>query len=234
MEINNFCSLGTLCHSSLLLKRTKLKKESYPFDWIFSDYNIIIHCISDNFKIFLDKSYYININKNKCGHSYYHEKMFNHHNPLKIEDYNYYNRCVERFKKLLKSSESKLFVMMYVNKDTKEIRNEIKKLVKFNNKFSKYTLNYILLVIFHNKNKIRNHFFKYNNNIHFLYLSTKSSSDGIQFKNKNDNLYLDHIMLQYKYIPKKISNTYDRYLYTSFCCFYSKYNFNLLHLFKLL
>ncbi len=71
MEINNFeslkyfnsfCSLGTLCHSSQLLKRNKLKKCSYPFDWIFSNCDIIHHCISDDFKIFLDKSYYININ----------------------------------------------------------------------------------------------------------------------------------------------------------------------------
>lgn len=97
MEINNFCSLGTLCHRSLLLKRNKLKKESYPFDWIFSNCNIINHCISNNFKIYLDKSYYIKINDFKCGHSYYHENMFNHHNPLK-NDYNYFVRCVERFK----------------------------------------------------------------------------------------------------------------------------------------
>ena len=123
--------------------------------------------------------------------------MFNHHNPLKKEDYKYYVRCVERFKTLLKCNERKLFVMMYVNMND---NNEIKNVINFNKKFSKYTKNYILLVIFHfqNKDNYKNHYFEYNDNIHILYLYT-SSSDGLQFENEDDNLYLDNIMLKYKY-----------------------------------
>lgn len=41
MEINYVCSLGRVCHSAQLLKRNKLKVESYPFDWIFMRYNNI-------------------------------------------------------------------------------------------------------------------------------------------------------------------------------------------------
>ena len=58
LEINYTCSLGSLCHSSQILKRNKYKVCSYPFDWIFSNYDNIIHCIEDNFQSFLDKSYY--------------------------------------------------------------------------------------------------------------------------------------------------------------------------------
>ena len=52
-------------------------------------------------------------------------------------------------------------------KDAKKIKN---KMIEFNNKFSKYTSNYTLLVIFHIPNKEQNHnIFTYNDNINFLY-----------------------------------------------------------------
>lgn len=104
------CSLGTLCFSSALIKSNNLKNCSYPFDWTFSNPNMIIDCIEDGFKIFLDKSYYININDTSCGHSMYHPTMFFHRNPLiKEDDYNYYVRCVGRFKDLLSNLNTKLF-----------------------------------------------------------------------------------------------------------------------------
>jgi hypothetical protein len=194
-KINYTCSLGSLCHSSQILKRNNLKKCSYPFDWIFSNYDNIIHCIEDKFNIFLDKSYYINVSQNQCGHSKYHNCMFNHHNPLiNIDHYNYYVRCVDRFKNLLQKQEHKLFTMIFVNMDN---INENKKnaLIDFNNKFSKYTSNYTLLVIFHIPNKKqKHHIFTYNDNIHFLELHTLSSSNGVGFKNNNDNFYLDNII----------------------------------------
>ena len=195
LEINYACSLGSLCHSSQLLKRNKYKLCSYPFDWILSSCNNIIHCIEDDFKIFLDKSYYINISEKKCGHSYYNKQMFNHHNPLHNEnDYNYYLRCVDRFKNLLQKQEHKLFTMIFVNKDS--INDTIKNnIIDFNNKFSKYTSNYTLLVIFHIPNKPQNHhIFTYNDNIHFLELHTLSMSNGTEFHNNNDNIYLDNII----------------------------------------
>jgi hypothetical protein len=41
----------------MLLKQNKLKLCSYPFDWIFSNCNNIIHCLEDDFNVFLDKSF---------------------------------------------------------------------------------------------------------------------------------------------------------------------------------
>lgn len=195
MEIKYTCSLGSLCHSSQILKNNKLKKCSYPFDWIFSNYNNIIHCIEDDFNIFLDKSYYISISNKKCGHSYYNKNMFNHYNPLNNKnDYNYYIRCCNKFKQLLKCEEYKLFIMIFVNMDNVEenLKNNI---INFNNKFSKYTQNYKLLTIFHIKNKKKNHhIFSYYDNIDFLELHTISNSNGISFNNNNDNIYLDNII----------------------------------------
>ncbi len=193
MEFDHFCSLGTLCHSSQMLKRNNFKKCSYPFDWIHSNCNIITHCLQNNFKIFLDKSYYININDTKCGHSYYHERMFNHHNPLNKKDYTYFVRCVDRFKKILKKNESKLFILMYVNMN----HNEIDKSIEFNKILSKFTSNYKLLVIYHQVNKFRKYTFEKKDNIHFLKLYTLSESDGKEFKNEEDNMYLDNILKSY-------------------------------------
>ena len=194
-KINYTCSLGELCKSSQILKRNMNKTCSFPFDWIFSNSNVIIDCLEDNFNIFLDKSYYINISESQCGHSKYIFNMFNHHNPLINQDhYNYFIRCVSRFKILLKKPEHKLFIMTFVNLD---IVNENKKneLIDFNNKFSKYTSNYTLLVIFHIINKQKKcHTFTYNDNIHFLELNTLSKSSGSRFTNENDNIYLDNVI----------------------------------------
>ena len=193
-EINYACSLGGRCHSSKILKRNNLKLCSYPFDWVFSSCDNIIHCIEDNFNIFLDKSYYQDIqckwNDNQCGHTYYNVNMFNHFDPRNEKDYNYYVRCVNRFKNLLQKEEHKLFIIMFDNIDQHIINN----IVEFNNKFSKYTSNYTLLVIFHIQNSQQNHhIFRYNN-IHFLELHTLSSSGGVEFGNNSDNIYLDNII----------------------------------------
>ena len=146
MEIKYVCSLGTVCQSSQILKNNNLKKCSYPFDWIFSNCDSIIHCIEDDFKIFLDKSYYISISDSYCGHSHYCPHMWRHHNPLNNENhYNYYVRCVNRFKLLLQSQEHKLFTMIFVNKEQGSHSDNFKQtIIEFNNKLSKYTNNYTL------------------------------------------------------------------------------------------
>uniref|UniRef100_A0A6C0FAU7 Uncharacterized protein n=1 Tax=viral metagenome TaxID=1070528 RepID=A0A6C0FAU7_9ZZZZ len=197
LEINHVCSLGSLCHSSEILKRNKFKVCSYPFDWIFSNWNTIIHCIEDNFKTFLDKSYYIDISQMMCGHSKYNERMFAHHNPLiNADHYNYYVRCVNRFKELLQKQEHKLFTMIFVNEEHNSHDVNFKKnIIDFNCKFSKYTSNYTLLVIINYPNNETNHHtFTYTDNIHFLNLYTLSLSDGSNFCNINDNIYLDNII----------------------------------------
>lgn len=195
MKIEYACSLGPFCHSANILKQNNLKECSYPFDWIFSNNKNIIHRIKNKFNIFLNKAYYTNISNNRCGHLYYNKDLFRHHNPLINEnDYNYFVRCVNRFKDLLHNKGHKLFITILVNNDSIN-KKIIKNIIKFNKKLSIYTSNYTLLVVLHLKNKQQNyHTFKYKDNIHFLELHTLSESDGLLFKNDNDNKYLDNII----------------------------------------
>jgi hypothetical protein len=196
-EINYACSLGSLCHSSQILIRNGLKSCSYPFDWIFSNCDTILHCMEDNFNVFLDKSYYINESPSKCGHSKYNNFMFNHHNPLQNADhYSYYIRCVDRFRNLLQKQEHKLFIMMFVNGEYNSHSNHfLSDMIDFNDKFSNYTSNYTLLVIInHPCRKMNHHAFTRNNNVHFLELHTMTPSNGVQFQNNDDNIYLDNVL----------------------------------------
>ena len=204
MEIFHVCSLGSSCHTANIMKRNKLKLYSCAFDWIFSNVDNIIHCIEDDFKIFLDKSYYISLSKSisklQGGHSFYGDNMWYHHDLLlNLIHYNYYIRCVNRFKQLLKFKEHKLFIMTFVNNGAvdariKDIEHAV---VDFNNKFSKHAHNYTLLVVFHIPNTdINHHTFTYIDNIHFLELHTISKSSGVSFYDETDNIYLDDIIKQ--------------------------------------
>lgn len=192
------CSLGTLCFSSALIKSNNLKNCSYPFDWIFSNPNMIIDCIEDGFKIFLDKSYYININDTSCGHSMYHPTMFFHRNPLiKEDDYNYYVRCVGRFKDLLSNLNTKLFIITFHNNT--EIHSKHKQdILSFNERLKQYTSNYKLLVIYHLKTKkCLYHSFSKDDNIDFLELHTIGTSDGEKFRQRIDIRYINEIFTNY-------------------------------------
>ena len=150
---------------------------------------MILHCLRDDFRTFLDKSYYISNSETNCGHSKYNHRMFNHHNPLNTNDYNYFVRCVNRFKTLMHSTRHKIFIMMFVNMRQ---FNKKKRVIEFNEQFTKYTTNYTLVVIFHKQGK-RTHRMSKVNNIHFIKLQTPSKSDGVSF-DEIDNLYLDNIM----------------------------------------
>lgn len=54
-----FVSIGPCCDTADILKHYNLRTEAYTFDYIFSTLEMIKHCISDKFNIFLDKKYYI-------------------------------------------------------------------------------------------------------------------------------------------------------------------------------
>ena len=202
--IKYVASLGPRCHTASFLKRNQFKKESYPFDWIFSSIDMVIHCLEDDFKTFLDKSYYTiqDENSEKQQHSYYSENpseiLFNHHNPLKSKDRTYFKRCIARFKNLLARPELKMFVLFFLNY-TKIDHYFKQRIIHFNKKFDKYTKNYGLLCIIQytaNKNSYR---FSTHENIHFLEIYTKSMSNGVEFVNPEDNVFLDEI----------ITNTYQ-------------------------
>jgi hypothetical protein len=199
-EITFACSLGPQCHSSNILKRLEIKKESYPFDWIFSNLKNVEHAIKDDFKIFLDQQYYTNRDQESKtqNHSYYFENggsMFNHHNPLNKIHYDYFLRCVNRFNTLLTEKQNKLFVLTYINLEIKSFTSIQKKIQEFNKFFDGIVSNYRLLVILHFISNKQWHEFNIYDNIDFLILSTKSKSNGLKFMDFEDNIYLDKVIL---------------------------------------
>lgn len=197
MEINNVCSFGSLCHTAQILKTNNFKLCSYPFDWIFTSPTIINHCLIDRFNIFLDNSYYVNIknrwNNNQCGHSVYHPDMFNHRDPRKNNDHEYYKRCVIRFNTLIESTNNKLFIMLIPNLESDNIYDCVD-IINLNKTLKTITTNYIFLVILHYKSTKQSHNLTINNNIHYLDLHTLSASNGVEFINKSDNEYINMIL----------------------------------------
>ncbi|CDZ78547.1 hypothetical protein BN59_02857 [Legionella massiliensis] len=119
--ISHIVSLGTHCLASGILQKHNLKKYSLPFDWIFTSPNSIMDCFENNFERFLDRKYYRSI-KRATGepgahHSWYLDNhgisdFFTHRDPVNEKDYAYYQRTVDRFKRLMLKDEAKLFIMI--------------------------------------------------------------------------------------------------------------------------
>lgn len=210
IPIKHICSLGNNCHTATLLKRNQWKKESYPFDWIFSNINLVKHCIDDKFDKFLDQQYYPDKDPKSWqqNHVYYfpfsEDKMFNHKNPMKEDDYQYYQRCVKRFNQFVKKPEFKVFLNMHVNHDP--INNTFKqKMIKFNNYLDKNCENYALICIVQGVGDKQEYSFETHSNIHFINLTTLSPSNGKEFINPTDNSFLDNLLKKvYKFDIEKL------------------------------
>lgn len=201
-----YCSLGEMCHAATLLKMNGLKHASFPFDWIFSSAEMVKHCIQDDFKTFLSKSEYTtNLSDPAiCEHEFYstliqnhqnvsgREKVvFNHHNPLeKEEDYQYFVRCVNRFKELLTSPEEKTFIMFQKGED---LTNGILKAFDLIEFLNNYTTNFTLLVIHYSAQGQQYHQLVKGQNLKFLNIRLTSKSLGVGFENKEDDHYLNKL-----------------------------------------
>ena len=206
-----YCSLGPNCHAAQLLKRLNLKTTSYPFDWIFSTPSMILDCLADRFKHFLDQNYCVgDPGKEGNTHTYYFPDpsltMFNHRNPLIPEDHAYYVRCVDRFDELLaQTEETKTFVFMFLDRKTyvdERIEGKVREvydttvedMVAFDREFGKYTQNYRILCIFQFIGDTRRHLWTKSGNIDFLHLETVSKSGGNYFLEEGDDRYLDGVV----------------------------------------
>jgi hypothetical protein len=192
-----FCSLGPKCHSAKLLQYINKKKESYPFDWIYSNLAMINHCIKDDFSIFMDKKYYINADDSlkMQTHTYYYPNtitMFNHHNPLVKEDYTFFKRCINRFQGLLKSDRPKIF--LYFAEFSSEIQNTV---LEFNAQFTDFTKNYKLLVILYKKGKANISTAEYYKHVILITVTVLSKTDGVKFESEDDNCFINKILIDY-------------------------------------
>ena len=152
MNISYVVTLGPNCAASWFCKQhLNVKRFSAPFDWVFSDPDIIADCIEDDFKTFLDVEEYTDnmYHENDfrvAGHKTYGGKMFEHHNPRQDHHHKYFSRCVDRFRRVLKSPNSKLYIYYDQNSDPPEDKSSFERLHDI---LEKKTSNFTLLLIFH-------------------------------------------------------------------------------------
>jgi hypothetical protein len=199
--IKYVCSLGAVCFSAFMIKRNNLKQCSYPFDWVFSKTDMVISCIEDNFQTFLDKKHHVSVyNKDepRSTHLIYTSPFFSedpqlpllpHHDITRPETYAYFERCVVRFRLLLKTTERKLFVIS--PKSGYMISSD--KIERLNTLLNNYTSNYELLIISHKISNEVKHIITKNGNITYITLSA-SEHNGVKFINDEHNSYLDNIL----------------------------------------
>ena len=197
IRIKNIIPFGSQCFSAFFVKSINLKKESYPFDWIFSSPLMIKDILDDNFAKFLYKDNYIikdpneKINKHKI---YLPElNLFNHRNPIKDEDYIYYIRCINRFNNILQTSEKKLFLLTSLRNN---FYNELNNLFILRNKLSELTTNYIFVCIFQESDgsNIQHKDLYYYDNLIVVQINTLEYSDGVLFSNESDNIFYKNII----------------------------------------
>ena len=137
----DFISIGPYCTTAHIIKDNNLRRNAYPFDYIFSSLEMVKHCIKDRFNIFLDKKYYKSsdfIEEPRMYHLFYQKfidteilkkhhmvhnlddiannlenrEIFLHHNLL---DDNTYLSFVRRCKRLLEliDNNSKIVFVYY-------------------------------------------------------------------------------------------------------------------------
>ncbi len=113
-------SMGTHCYTGKLLQKAGLKAFSTPFDWLFTKAGMIAHCIEDDFATFLDPAHHRSLaSDNELGsadHTLYRDRfdlpsIFNHRDPNPADSRGYYQRGVERFRRLQHGGKPFLCVM---------------------------------------------------------------------------------------------------------------------------
>jgi hypothetical protein len=118
-----FISLGTNCYPAWLLKAQERKRASYPFDWIFSNSSMVLHCLRSDFAEFLVPEYFAT----SCGgvatdNLFYKERfdagdVFAHRDPREAVHAAYYMRCVERWRAAVRANQRTLLFMLSVAPD---------------------------------------------------------------------------------------------------------------------
>ncbi|SIQ58682.1 Putative papain-like cysteine peptidase [Rhizobium sp. RU20A] len=99
-------SLGSSCHMASILGSAGWRTQSFPFDWIFSDWRAVIDILDTDFRDFLDTSFYEpnleSTGTDRVLHRKYgvHPPMFQHHDVHRPDGHAYLIRCVDRLRAL--------------------------------------------------------------------------------------------------------------------------------------
>ena len=200
-----YCSLGETCQPANTLKSLGLKSESYPFDWVTSKSEIVKSCLEDDFKTFLDRSLYLPSDvERSCYHGAYvqilttkpilNERIFfRHRDPLhNDEDYNYYVRCVDRFRKLLASDDKKIFIKTYLHKQPSE--SYLEDAISLTEFLGSYTTNYKVIAVRHAITGTQSFNTHLSENLIYVDITTIDDSDGGTFYNLTDRSFFKSLL----------------------------------------
>lgn len=103
---NYVISIGEYCIVAKLLEKLKIKKESFPFDWIFSNLKFVSECINNNFEPLLEIVKNKKTDSDKEYSDYFFKKIgIPHHDVKKEETYQYFVKRKENFNTALSSSK---------------------------------------------------------------------------------------------------------------------------------
>jgi hypothetical protein len=119
-------SIGSQCLTGVMMQQAQLKSSSGPFDWIFSSLPMVNDCLVDDFAAFLDRSQHIPIPLHArpapdmcyCDHRIFQDRyglnsIFNHSDPTQQDVYDYFVRCVDRFRAALTARCAGLLLGMF-------------------------------------------------------------------------------------------------------------------------
>jgi hypothetical protein len=202
--IRRVCSLGSFCHTASHLERYHMRNCAYPFDWTLSSPQMIIDCLRDDFRTFLDPTHHVTVEPGiSSNHLIYgsmvwgknFDGIFNQHLTFAHKDvtiadhYAYYQRCVQRFRDLLATPEPKLFILIaqdmeYNSKEIHELRDMLRQRTRNS---------HLLCISLFNENESR-YTFDQEDGIKYLKIYTYSRSDGRGFAKAHDNEYLHYLI----------------------------------------
>lgn len=196
--IDKVVSLGSLCHTAYFLKTSKVRTESYPFDWVFAGPHTVLKCLTDNFQAYLDKNLYIDSpnGPGKCGHKLFAASFFNHRDARDPENYEFYCRSVDRFRALLATDLRKLFIIGLYNTSC-DLNGWKSQILLIAEQMKELTTNYEILVVFHKQGSTREARWSEDseNRLVFLEIQTTKPTSGISFENVEDDLFFASTIL---------------------------------------
>ena len=198
------CSLGSFCHTASYLQKNGLKQVSYPFDWALSSPQMVIDCLKDDFKTFLDPIYHqqvdpgISSNHTKYGTMVSTKNFeglinqnltFAHKDITQPDTLAYYQRCVERFRTLLALPDRKWFIMC-----TQDIEYDVKDIHELRDVLQQKTQHATLLCISLFNDIESRYQYDQEDGIRYLKIWSYSRSDGRGFAMERDNEYMAYLI----------------------------------------
>tara|TARA_Y100000780_G_C13667109_1_gene410907 strand:+ start:149 stop:1648 length:1500 start_codon:yes stop_codon:yes gene_type:complete len=152
---NYVISIGEYCIVAKLLEKLNIKKETFPFDWIFSNLKFVKDCIDNNFEPLLE----IIRNKKTDGDKEYQNCVFKkigipHHNVNDEKTLEYFIRRKENFEYALNSKKDIYLLHIVGSSDYKvEIEDYINLVYSLRKKYDNNNINIISINFKENNNK---------------------------------------------------------------------------------